>query len=1018
MIHVMKSMKNPETCHQARKNPVTTQFNRFRVRFIATVCAAIAACFVLTGHAQNNLLVNPGLEAGTFSGWTAHTTESWSMQAQKVTDPMWILVYDGSWCLWMQGLYGNGGAPVPYTSYAFQTFACSPGSQFTADGWFSQYVWQNLPHASDGSFNENCLFGANAGTEDGWIEVLFLSSTNVATTTNILADYKSRIIDPALVANLASSGLTVSNITATTTNIWLVWGDYPVTNQYDISTITNVSVNTDPDTDAAGITNTLGIGQYMTAPPGTKYVQLRVCLDQVTSGASGAPCWDDFTLIQHGGQSASVIGSIWPDGSQFFNIASTNFTFSVTSASTGGYPLATNQTSGIQVLVSIGGGTSTDVSGSLQFSGTPTNLNVTYPGLLASAVYNISISVSNTAGLISSKSVSFDTFPTNCFIVSSEDYDFTNGMFFENPIPTAVPAPNSYTGLGSTWGVDQDTYGGVGLLPAGASELVRADGCVAFQVAGGAQLPLYLAQSNPAVYNVAIAYNNGGNWENYTRVYPTNYYAVYARMSSETVAEEYLNLLTSGYGTATQTTNNLGVFYDPVALGYSNYKWVPLTYSAISGSQIVTVHLPPGTNTLQLLSGGCNFEFFMFVPFSGGIPPFFSNLSLPAQPAFQSGITNITCTVYSVATNILANQIYAYLNGQNVSSTATYTPAGSAAYGVTNWTVSVPVPPGQTIQTFYLGAVDAAGLSNTIPLVTFDTFSQSNFMIEAEDFDFNGGQFITNPIPTGAYVNGAYPAYAYSPANSYFYFPEGDRDNAAIVGVDLTTVLTDAAETFLYRPAESAGTQVATDFLRQKFYVTNGATVTTFSDFNLGFWDPGQWVNYTRAFPTNTYNVYGRLASSGAYSGLSLSLVTSGVGTPTQTTNLLGTFSDPNASGWQAWDWVQLLNSNGQLAVVSLGGVETLQANNTTAGSVNANFYMLVPAVVAPQAVHLSVSRTGSTISIQFPTKSGVNYTVLYSGSLNPANWQTLTTISGDGTVQTATDTMGSSPRFYRVSFQ
>jgi len=74
----------------------------------------------------------------------------------------------------------------------------------------------------------------------------------------------------------------------------------------------------------------------------------------VTSGASGAPCWDDFTLIQHGGQSASVIGSIWPDGSQFFNIASTNFTFSVTSASTGGYPLATNQTSGIQVLVSIG----------------------------------------------------------------------------------------------------------------------------------------------------------------------------------------------------------------------------------------------------------------------------------------------------------------------------------------------------------------------------------------------------------------------------------------------------------------------------------------------------------------------------------------------------------------------------------------------------------------------------------------------------------------------------------------
>jgi hypothetical protein len=292
-------------------------------------------------------------------------------------------------------------------------------------------------------------------------------------------------------------------------------------------------------------------------------------------------------------------------------------------------------------------------------------------------------------------------------------------------------------------------------------------------------------------------------------------------------------------------------------------------------------------------------------------------------------------------------------------------------------------------------------------------------MIEAEDFDFNGGQFIDNPIPTGAYVGTAVASYAYSTANSYFFYPEADSGNAAIVGVDLTTVTTDAAETFLYRPAESAGTQVATDFLRNKFYVTNGdSTVTIFSDFNLGFWDPWQWVNYTRTFPTNTYNVYGRLASGGAYSGLSLSLVTSGVGTPTQTTNLLGTFSDPKASGWQAWDWVPLLNTNGQLAVVSLGGTNTLQANNTTAVDVNANFYMLVPAVAAPQAVHLSVSRTGSTISIQFQTQSGVNYTVLYSGSLNPANWQTLTTINGDGTVQTATDTMGSSPRFYRVSFQ
>jgi len=298
-------------------------------------------------------------------------------------------------------------------------------------------------------------------------------------------------------------------------------------------------------------------------------------------------------------------------------------------------------------------------------------------------------------------------------------------------------------------------------------------------------------------------------------------------------------------------------------------------------------------------------------------------------------------------------------------------------------------------------------------------------MIEAEDFDFNGGQFIDNPIPTGfvLIVNGnpTYPAPGYSVVNSYFYYPEADSGNEAIVGVDLTTVTTDAGEDFYYRPAESAGTQVATDFLRGKFYVTNGATVTIFNDFNLGFWDPGQWVNYTRTFPTNTYNVYGRLASGGAYSGLSLSLVTNGVGTPTQTTSLLGTFSDPNANGWQDWDWVPLLATNGQKAVVSLGGVETLQANNTTAVDVNANFYMFVPAAtVAPQAVKLTPSISAGQVHIQFMSQSGVNYTVLYSSSLAVprSSWSTLTTTNGTGSNITVTDTVSASPRYYVVKAQ
>jgi len=67
-----------------------------------------------------------------------------------------------------------------------------------------------------------------------------------------------------------------------------------------------------------------------------------------------------------------------------------------------------------------------------------------------------------------SKTVNFDTFPTNVFIVSAEDYDYTSGQFFENPTPTSTPAPNSYDGLAGTLGVDMSTYGGTGVLPGGA----------------------------------------------------------------------------------------------------------------------------------------------------------------------------------------------------------------------------------------------------------------------------------------------------------------------------------------------------------------------------------------------------------------------------------------------------------------------------------------------------------------------------------------------------------------------
>ncbi|MGH7953322.1 MAG: hypothetical protein ACREFE_15610, partial [Limisphaerales bacterium] len=458
---------------------------------------------------------------------------------------------------------------------------------------------------------------------------------------------------------------------------------------------------------------------------------------------------------------------------------------------------------------------------------------------------------------------------------------------------------------------------------------------------------------------------------------------------------EYLNLLTSGYGTSTQTTNNLGVFILPDTYGYnswSTYMWVPLTDAY---GNLVAVNVPSGQQTLQLLSGGGeNVIDFMFVPFSAsGLPPVINNLN-PAVNQVNTYINaaNITFSVSSAGSTIATNKIQTLLNGTDISSSETFTGNNM------NWSVSIPVPQNQ-ILTMVIKATDANGASNSLT-ATFDTFSQTNFTIEAEDFDFNGGQYIDNPVPTGPNTG--------PEADSYFFYPANNPANLAVTNVDFVTLSVPGNQA--YRPLDNVGTEPNVDFLRDKL-IDNGVTN---SDYDVGWWDKGAWLNYTRTIPTNNYYVYGRLAGGGAFSGTTLSLVTSGQGTTTQTTQVLGSFADPNAGGWADWRWVPMLNTNGQMAVVSLGGVETLRA--TSGGGLNANYYMFVSAPAAAAPVSLAASVSGSNIRFSFQTQNGFVYTVLYKDNLTDASWQTLTSIMGNGSVQTATDGMGQTHRFYKLS--
>jgi hypothetical protein len=863
----------------------------------------------------------------------------------------------------VQGLYGNGGALPYYNMGAVQKFACAPGSTFTADAWFSAYTYCPIAEGGDNGAGSGLMTQDGNGVEDAWVEVQFLDSGN-----NVLADYKSAILSPISAAIPGSAGvqtLNVYNLPTTsgivsavnTTNpcTWLTWVDCLVTNQFDVTTI---GPNTDPATES--VTNTVSNG-ILTAPPKTVSVKYFVGLAQALYEA-GALYFDDCTLNQLGGPSPSVIANLTPNNSQFF-WTNSSLTFTVNSASTGGAVLPTNPTSGVTVLVN-----GVDQSANLQFGGTPTALTVTLPGLTTNKLYEVAITVVNSVGLVSTVSSRFDTLQPD-FIVPFETYDFSGGQFIQNPIPTTSAATNSYWGRAGTVGIDMQSalYGGSTLAPNYPN---RTDGLEEMEVTGDTQLPLYLAAeaTNSGVYMVDHGYNDAGSWFNYTRnPYPSGPQQVWLRCAGgQGAGSEDLNLVTSGYGTDLQTTNRLGEFdmpnanlYDgPQGSDWTKFYWVPLT--DVDGN-IVSVTIPSGQQTVQLLSStiaGENVGTLIFLPFpNSGLPPTITGISPADGAVLQSAAAGLSFTAAAGSGTINSSGISLTLNGANVSSGLTFAGTGPINVSYTHLASN-------TVYSAVISVTNAAGAVTT-RTVSFDTFSEpGNFYVKLVDFDFNGGLYDTagNGLVPNAYEGDAV---------------SGDTEGA-VLGIDYSH--TAGNGNFPYRGPTGLAQEVSVDSPLPGY--ASGA------DYDVGYFNAGDWGNYTRNYPAGKYYVFARLAG---YSGsVTLSQVTAGQGTTNQTLKTLGTiFTDAADQSWTGWNWCPLLNG-GIPPVVTLGGVETLRV--TSAGNVNANYFILVPV----QGIKLSVGNSSGNAALSIPTTLGSSYRVWQATTLT-GPWSLLQTVPGTG---------------------
>ncbi|MGN6552620.1 MAG: family 16 glycosylhydrolase [Verrucomicrobiota bacterium] len=380
--------------------------------------------------------------------------------------------------------------------------------------------------------------------------------------------------------------------------------------------------------------------------------------------------------------------------------------------------------------------------------------------------------------------------------------------------------------------------------------------------------------------------------------------------------------------------------------------------------------------------GSVRFDDLNLFQSAGAVPPAVENLSPDGSAPSVDPTNKLSFQATSPCAGIAANAVRVELNGVDVSPLLTLT--GSA----TNWNVSFSGLASNVLYSAAIIVTDVNGLS-TSNAWQFNTFSENNVVWEAEDFDYSGGQFIANPVPS-------------STAKTNSYFGRVGQQN-----IDKNETSMDGDH--LYRASDTVATLLPTDFTRQKYLNAINAGDVNAKDYKVGYFYPGEWLNYTRDFPQGDYYVYGRLAGGAGATALYLDRVSAGQGTSSQTTVRLGTFGFVG-NGWQTFDFIPLRDTNGSPVVVSLAGVTTLRV--TATGGTDPNYFMLVP---TRRPVAAAAARSGGDVHISFSTYAGLNYQVLYKNDLSAPSWLLLAAVVGDGLTKSVLDPLGANMRFYRV---
>jgi hypothetical protein len=705
-----------------------------------------------------------------------------------------------------------------------------------------------------------------------------------------------------------------------------------------LSRVTSGLGTTNQTTTALGtfsVTGGLGWGTYQYVPlqdANGNLVKLTLTGRDTLRITTGGNCNFNFLMFAPANNALPTLSNIYPNGSTLMQATNT-LAFTVNSVD-GVSPTSIGVRLSVTNVVLHSTTNLTSANG-LTVGSVPAARVVTYAGLVPNALYTAVITATNVGGNIISSTIRFDTY-SPVMTWEAEDWDYNGGQFIDNP------PVDAYYGLAGVEGADFHDINALGTRPYRTNDTMSA-------AAANDTLRVQYAGTN----DYAVGYFTTGEWINYTRTFPAGTYNVYGRFAAgggtSTVGLSTVNPDTTvnALGTFSPNTADWNTYaYTPLRDAYNNL--VPVT---LNGKTTLRVTRPAGPDA--------NINFFMLLPAATGLPTI-----TQVSPIGMLQSTNRLQFVVSAPAGIASSNIVVQLNGVAVSNLS-----------VTGGNVSCGLAP-SVAYSAVITVTDNLGQVATTTW-SFDTFSPAAYTWEAEDYDYNGGQFYDNPQVD-------------------MYGGLGD-----IAEVDYHRASTGGSQ--IYRYDGTMATEVcgdALDALRPQY-------TTSVLDYDVGNTGTGDWWNYTRTYPTGKFNVYLRAArGAGGTATMGLQQVTSGWGTTNQTTVGLGSFAVPATGAWQTYAWVPLKDSNGSLVVVSLGGTNTLRL---TDGGANLNFLMLAPAAA------LSAAQSGSSLDLSFVTQTGFNYTVQFKNTLAGGTWTDLSTVAGDGTPKTVGSAMTGPSRFYRL---